>query len=314
MFLSFALGLKLAYSSLEFSENSSFRNVSPTIKPSISRTYPTSVSYVPYYVNNVLEDPPIKCPFIPVPKYEQSNPVNSSWHLISRGGEEKLDPETQEAIQTIAETLDVIAQIYNFHEQIVIKVGAIGGRVYWLIDYSAEITRSLFKCRIFVEGFVTPSSRLLTPVKMRPTFNPGVFQNPGPRQPDRFQLEMAKKPKKAEVLKLFNSPATSTQKEIVSRIGEHSGLLRLAQDTLKDPTMQPVLEKLFTAAAEGNVQVGRGDRYVPGTDGVWEMRAPGKQRAYFREENGIIQSVAISNKDNQDSAIDFLREQYPRKS
>ena len=63
----------------------------------------------------------------------------------------------------------------------------------------------------------------------------------------------------------------------------------------------------------GKFHVGRGAQKLPGTKTVYYMRAGNKARLFFKysdKENGAVEVIAESNKDNEQQVIDNLKQNY----
>jgi putative component of toxin-antitoxin plasmid stabilization module len=95
-------------------------------------------------------------------------------------------------------------------------------------------------------------------------------------------------------------------KKITSRIKESNKLIREAEKAGK--SNQAGLDKLTAQLQAGNMNPGIGTKSIG--HGIYEARGRDGARVYFKEENGVIEVLAKSNKANQQSVIDELYNLY----
>ena len=95
-------------------------------------------------------------------------------------------------------------------------------------------------------------------------------------------------------------------KEIVYKIKENPALIREAEKMGKDQAAQKDINNLIEQLVLGNDNPGIGNRRVKGLKNVSEARGRNEGRVYFRENDGKIEILAKSNKDNQNKVIGIL--------
>jgi len=95
--------------------------------------------------------------------------------------------------------------------------------------------------------------------------------------------------------------------EIVYKIKENPALVREAERMGKDSAAQKDVNNLIEQLSLGNDNSGIGNRRVKSLKNVSEARGRNGGRVYFRKNNGKIEILAKSNKDNQNKVIRFLQ-------
>ena len=75
----------------------------------------------------------------------------------------------------------------------------------------------------------------------------------------------------------------------------------------KDQAAQKDVNNLIEQLSLGNENPGISNRQVQGLKNVSEARGKNEGRVYFRENNGKIEIIGKSNKDNQKKVITILQ-------
>ena len=92
-----------------------------------------------------------------------------------------------------------------------------------------------------------------------------------------------------------------------------SSLSKVSKKVRTDQETSKSLDKLEEQLKNGEFHAGRGAEKLPGTKTVFYMRAGNKGRLFFRyskEERGVVEKLAESNKDKEQEVMDNLRENY----
>jgi len=103
------------------------------------------------------------------------------------------------------------------------------------------------------------------------------------------------------------------KKEIVSRINEDPGLVRLAEEACNNQRVQDNINHLQDELAKGNDNPGTHKKYFG--NNIWEHRARGGGRLYTREIGDKVEILGKSDKkpQNQRKLIERVKKLYVNK-
>ena len=102
------------------------------------------------------------------------------------------------------------------------------------------------------------------------------------------------------------APYVGDGPKLVSRISDHPGLVRQAKKAGK--SVQEGIDKLTKQLSRGNMNPGIGTRSIEGAKGVVEARARDGARVYFRNTGDTVEILGKSNKANQGTVIEMIKE------
>jgi hypothetical protein len=92
-----------------------------------------------------------------------------------------------------------------------------------------------------------------------------------------------------------------------------STLSKVSKKVRKDEDTSKGLDKLEEQLKNGEFHAGRGAKKVPGTKTVFYMRSGGEARLFFKysdKENGAVEVIGESDKDNETRVINNLKKNY----
>jgi serine/threonine protein phosphatase PrpC/tRNA A-37 threonylcarbamoyl transferase component Bud32 len=105
-----------------------------------------------------------------------------------------------------------------------------------------------------------------------------------------------------------SNPPASQPIQVVSRIGDDSGLSRMAEEAGKDRTVQRDLNSLVNKFVAGNANPGLGSKALFGD--VRYLRSDSGARVFYRITDNRVEILAKASKANQDRVIQRLQRLY----
>lgn len=113
--------------------------------------------------------------------------------------------------------------------------------------------------------------------------------------------------KKQQFVEQFEVNENVAEIKIITRIHENFWLERQAKKTMRNPKAANDILHLTEQLRVGNIKPRTGPIKVQGCQNVFEARGKHGGRIYFRQTDGKIEILAISDKDNQNKVSNLLR-------